>query len=209
MVILWYLQDSSSRSNRSNPPKLTIADRNFLLKWSVKDRPRLSPSNALAPIQLLSSLALLLEPDGQLTPAEHQHHLDLGLYIHCRQSDHLARNCSKQAARNLPTREACGALIDSSPLPPELSKNEIVALPVPRRTTAFLRPRNPYWSWTLPRLDLQRPYMLSSSTFVLAHGLKSQTISPLSLFLIDGTINNFVSQVINLSIKFDCGLLCL
>jgi len=45
--------------------------------------------------------------------------------------------------------------------------------------------------------------------FVLAHNLKTQPIFPLFLFLIDGTINNFVSWVINLPIKFNCGSLCL
>ena len=45
-----------------------------------------------------------------------------------------------------------------------------------------------------------------SSTFVLAHDLKTQPISSLSLSLIDSTINNLVSQIINLPIKFDCSL---
>ena len=47
-----------------------------------------------------------------------------------------------------------------------------------------------------------------SSTFALTHDLKTQTISPLSLSLIDGTVNNIVSQVVNLPIKFDCGSSC-
>jgi len=47
-----------------------------------------------------------------------------------------------------------------------------------------------------------------SSVFALTHDLKTQTISPLSLSLIDGTVNNIVSQVVNLPIKFDCGSSC-
>ena len=48
-----------------------------------------------------------------------------------------------------------------------------------------------------------------SSAFVLAYDLKTQLISHLFLSLIDGTINNLVSWVVNLPIKFDCGSSCL
>jgi len=58
-------------------------------------------------------------------------------------------------------------------------------------------------------IDLGLSNYFISSAFVLAHDLKTWSISPLSLSLIDGTINNLVSQVINLLIKFDCGLLYL
>lgn len=48
-----------------------------------------------------------------------------------------------------------------------------------------------------------------SSMFFLAYGLKTWTISLLSLSLIDGTVNNLVSWVVNLPIEFACGLSCL
>jgi len=64
--------------------------------------------------------------------------------MHCRQLGHLAKNCSKQAARNLPTVEAYEALIKFSSLLPESSKNETAVLLVPGRTTTSLNPRNPY-----------------------------------------------------------------
>jgi len=64
--------------------------------------------------------------------------------MHYRQSDHLARNCPKQAARNLPTAEACGALIEFLSSLPESSKNETAVLLVPGGTTAALNPGNLY-----------------------------------------------------------------
>jgi len=64
--------------------------------------------------------------------------------MHCGQSGHLSRNCPKQTARNLPTVEACGALIEFLSSLPESSKNKTAVLLVPGETTASLNPGNPY-----------------------------------------------------------------
>lgn len=148
------------RSIRSDPPKLSITDRNLPLKYLARDRPRLLPPTISTPIQSSSSLVPFLGPDSWLTSAKCQCCLDLGLYMCCGQSGYLARNCPKQVARNLPTAEAHGALINFSPLP-ELSKNKTAVLSAPGRMTVSLSFGNLYWNWALLRLDLQKLYILS------------------------------------------------
>lgn len=57
-------------------------------------------------------------------------------------------------------------------------------------------------------LDSGSLHCLVDSVFVLSQKLLTHTIAPLSLSLIDDTSNNYVSQIISLSIKFACGLCC-
>ena len=137
-------QDSSLRSNKPDYPKSTTVNRLPPPERPVRDQSRPYPSSLPAPTQLSPFPASPLGPDSRLTPAERQRRMDLGLCLRCGQSGHLARNCPRQAIRNLPITEAHGVLIDLLSLPPEPSKNEMAALPIPGGTTAFLRPGNPF-----------------------------------------------------------------
>jgi len=138
------LQEPPTRSNRPDPPKSVLTDRNLLFKQFARDRPRLPSLIVPALTQSLSSLAPFLGLDRQLTLVEYQCCLDLGLCIHCGQSGHLAKNCPKQVTRNLPITEACGAIIDFFSLLLESSKNKLAAFPVSRGTTVSLSPGNLY-----------------------------------------------------------------
>ena len=44
------------------------------------------------------------------------------------------------------------------------------------------------------------------SSFATLHKLSTQKISPLPLSLLDGTVNNFVKEIVTLPIHFVCGL---
>jgi len=70
----------------------------------------------------------ILGPDGQLTPAEHQHCMNLELCICCGQTRYLARACPKQAYRTTGIVEAYVFLIDHSTDSSDRSKNDLVVI---------------------------------------------------------------------------------
>ena len=69
-----------------------------------------------------SSLTIRLGPDRQLTLAEYQRHMNLGLYMHCGQSGHLARGCPKQNTRLTNTFEGRAVYLEQEIKEPELAK---------------------------------------------------------------------------------------
>jgi len=56
-------------------------------------------------------------------------------------------------------------------------------------------------------IDLGLSNLFIGPFFVLSHKLLTHSISPLSLFLIDSTVSNFVKEIVTLLIKLVCSLL--
>ena len=83
-----------------------------------------------------SSLITRLGPDGQLTPAEHQRRMNLGLCMHCSQSGHLARGCPKQNPRPTNVFEGRAAHLEQEAEEPELAKKMDAVSSFPGGSTA-------------------------------------------------------------------------
>ena len=79
--------------NNSMPP----ANHTSLSNWAFGERPRpILPQTSTPYMDSSNSFSITkLGPDGHLTLAKHQHYINLDLCIHCGQSGHLARGCSK------------------------------------------------------------------------------------------------------------------
>jgi len=84
----------------------------------------------------LSTTVSFLGPDGRLTPAECQRHMNMGLCICCSQLGHLARSCPKQMNRSLGGINTRASHVDYSTDPLGLPKNNAAVTSYPGESTA-------------------------------------------------------------------------
>ncbi|CAA7260800.1 unnamed protein product [Cyclocybe aegerita] len=176
----------------------------------------------------LNPLADKLGSDGKLKPKEREHQLKGGLCLFCGKPGHIASNCQKRNAAKgrtssttatpaapAPTASASAASAvkdtksrtakDCSHDVPKEVRLNATALSNPDSLMLPVTLHSPLTVLATGLVDSGSTHCFINTTFISTNSFPTYDIPPLALCLLDGTVNSWITQAVDVPIRYPTG----